>query len=267
MSKDFTKLAALIAIAAVVIPSMAFAHGDDKTSRDGGSSIRTMVKDRDDVKAWTTNEFGVRVLGTNTNTNLNANVETDEDSIKAEAKAKHENRRENKSNNGLHLGQFKHGFIANLFYNGTVTATSDNGFTIVAKDGTTFTIDADSAKIVSVPRNAITLSDIKVGDVVHVNGQLTDNNVDANVVFVMPANLKAAIAEGTVTAVNDDSITLQTKEDGTTITVNTTDDTKITNEDGETVAQSEIETGVKAEIKGFWDSVKNVFNAIKIQLS
>ncbi len=82
----------------------------------------------------------------------------------------------------------------------------------------------------------------------------------------MPANLQPAMAKGTVTAVNDDNITLQTTED-TTITVNTDADTVIKDDNGDIAAQSDIEIGMSAKLLGLWDSVLNVFNAFKIKLS
>ncbi len=261
MLKNISKFVAVFAIAAVIFPSLALAHGMDSRgdNRTG---------------AWVTNEFGVKVFDSNANTNVNSNTQVKDDNDQDKDQNKEDNHGR-LNNRGLHLrlGELKdHGFIANLFYNGTVTATSSSGFTIKAKDGTIFTIDADSAKIVRIPRTVIALADINVGDAVHITGQKSGNDINASVVYVLPVNLKPAIATGTVTAVNSTTgaLTVQTKDDGTTITVNTDSDTHFSDNNSNTndsnLTSADVQVGMKAKVLGFWDSVLNVFNAIKVKL-
>lgn len=269
MIKHIAKVVAVFAIAAVILPSLASAHGMDNQDRN-----------------WTTNEFGVKVFDSNANlnSNTNTNINSDKDNDNEDNNDQEDNHglsrgmrdrvKDKEDNNGLHLGHIKdHGFMANLFYNGTVTATSSTGFTIKAKDGTTFTIDTDSAKIVRIPHTVIALAGINVGDTVHITGQKTDSDsIKAIVVYVLPANLKPAIATGTVTAVNGTTgaITVQTKDDGTTITVNTDSDTHFSDNNSNTndssLTSADVQVGMKAKLFGLWDSVLNVFNAIKVKL-
>ncbi len=238
-----TKMAALLAMAAIIAPTVAFAQGGGRGQDDGDKHSDHSVR------AWTTNEFGVRVLGSQDTTQSN------EDS----------HGKSGKSNRGLHLGQLKHGMVGSKFFYGIVTATSTTGFTMELKDDSTLTVDAADAKIIQTSHEDIALADISDGDKVSVIGTKFEDTVNAVLIYVVDADLQRAMASGTVTEVNDNSFTVQTTDD-TTITVNTDDNTKFTNEDGEEVADSEIEVGVKAKLVGFWDSVLNVFNAVKVKL-
>lgn len=257
--KNLSKLIAIVAIAAIAMPGLAFAkngrdHQEDRVSNSNTNSSNT-------------NEFGVRILGEDNPNRVN----DDNDHNRSNGRDGNNHDNDRNDDNGKHRSDddnFKilhSGFLSNLFYNGTVTAISSTGFTITTKDGTVLTIDADSAKIIQIPRTVIALADISIGDVVHITGTKTDSTVDASVIYALPENLKPAMAKGTVTTVTDDTITVQTK-DNTEITVNTTDDTKIVDSDHEVIAQEDIETGSKVKLFGLWDSILNVFNAIKISL-
>lgn len=232
--KNFSIFAATAAIAVIAMPAVAFAHSSSHDSEQ-----------RFNVSVF--NELDARVFGEDKNTNG----------------------KDDKGHNGKHLGQYKNLdriLSTKVYYNGTVTAISDSGFTLETRNDSELTIDVDSAKIYQVPRTEISLEGIEVGDTVHVIGTRTDAGLEVTTVYVLPANLRPAIAKGTVTAVNDNSITVQTK-DNNTITVNTDSSTEITNSDKEDVASADVETGSKVKMFGLWDSVLNIFNAIKIKLS
>lgn len=264
MLKYLAKLIGVFLAVIMITPALALAHGDDRGDRES-HRLDHQSTERRSTDEWVTNEFGVRVFDQNNSQQENDDqVENDSDHNKSEGKHENKDKHEDR---GLHLGQFKNrGFFPNMFYNGTVTAVSSTGFTIETKDDTQFVVDADSAKIIQIPRTVVALGDIDVGDTVHITGTKTsDDGINATVVYVMPANLSPAMAKGTVTAVTDDTITVQTGDD-TSITVNTNSDTQITNSDHEDVDQGDIEVGMKAKLVGFWDSVLNVFNAIKIKL-
>ncbi len=173
---------------------------------------------------------------------------------------KREDRHEGEDDNGLH-----HGLYQGLFYNGVVTAVSSIGFTITSSNNATLTVNTEAAKIIQIPRAVITLSDIAVGDKVHVTGTKVDSVVTASVVYSMPMNSKFAKEKGTVTAVTDTSITIQDKS-GETVTVKTDADTQVVDQNGQATTLAEINTGEKVKVFGLWDTVLNIFNAIKIRL-
>ena len=152
--KNLTKIVAVFLVAAVMTPALAFAHGNGHGNNDDWN--RGNRGEQRSLGPWVTNEFGVKVF--DENAERSSGDKNDKSKDNNRDSSKHENR-------GLHLGQFKdRGFMSNMFYNGTVTATSSTGFSIETKDSTTFTVDADSAKIIQIPRTIITLGDVEVGD-------------------------------------------------------------------------------------------------------
>lgn len=239
---NLVKIIAAFALMLVITPALAFAHGNDKNddnnnNRGRGNFVQQIQKAKHLPKVSATNEFGVQILGDN--------KKDDNDNGKRE---------------DHHLG-----FFQNIFYNGEVTAVSGNGFTIKTNSDVTLTVDTTSAKIIRIPRSVIANSDIAVGDTVHITGTKVDGVVTASVVYDMSQNLKPAIAKGTVTAVTDNSITVQTKDDKT-VTVNTDGDTKVVDQNGNPATVADIDTGENVKLFGLWDTVLHVFNALKIRL-
>jgi co-chaperonin GroES (HSP10) len=147
---------------------------------------------------------------------------------------------------------------------GEVTATSDNSLTIENGERT-FTVNTTGAALVQVPNLTISLNDIEVGDRVVVKGTKSDSTITASHVYVVPGNLHLAKTKGTVTAVNDGTITLQNK-DGESVTVHTTADTNVSQEGNEDATVADVEVGSEVKVKGFWDSVTEFFHALKIRL-
>lgn len=238
LKNNISKFIAVFAIMAIITPSFALAHGgnDDDNNRDRSGKF--------EQKFNSTNEFGVHVLGENKR-NADRNADRNDD-------------------RGIKQYNNKN-YFANLFYSGEVTAVSSTGFTIKTNNNTTFNVNTESAKIIRIPRDVINLSEIQVGDTVHVTGTKDEGVITASVVYNMAQNLKPAIAKGTVTAVSDNSITLATK-DNQTVTLNTDGDTRIVDKDGEVSANADIEIGTKVKSFGLWDTVLNVFNTIKVKL-
>lgn len=229
-------MASMLAISAMILPSFALAHGVD----DSNDSDR---KGRGELRA--------QVLGDND--------DNDNNGFKLFGK--------NFDRNGDHKGRgWAFGLLDSGFYHGTVTAESSSSLTIETKKGSSLTVDADSAKVIQLPNIEAELSDISVGDRVKVTGHKTsDSEIEASVIYFLPAHMKPAKAKGTVTASSSNSLTVETKS-GETLNVNTTADTQIVGDDHEELAMADIETGAKVKLFGLWDSLLNVFNAIKIRL-
>lgn len=228
IKKTFVSIIAALAVVAMIAPAAAFAHDNDRERED---------RDRTEMRARHTNEFGVRTF--------------DDD----------QSGDHDKHGKGLMLG---------LLYTGTVTAESSSGFTIRTKDNSTFTVNATGATVVEIPRTVRTVADIDVNDRVFITGTKSGGTITASVVYYMPENVKPASAKGTVTTVSSTSgttstVTVQNKS-GQTATVNITGDTEVTTSDKEVGTASDVQVGAKVKLFGFWDSVLNVFNAIKVRI-
>ncbi|HEX3100089.1 MAG TPA: DUF5666 domain-containing protein [Patescibacteria group bacterium] len=232
LRNTLSKFAAVLALFAIMTPSLALAHDTENDNQNTDNQSR-FEQIKDSFRAQATNEFGVHVLGPK------------------DEKNKHQDRRDF--------------FVSNFFYNGEVTAISATGFTVKTNSDVSFNVNTESAKIIRIPRSVIDLSDVVVGDTVHVTGTKVSGTITASVVYVMSQNLKPAITKGTVTAVTDSSITVQTK-DNKTVTVNTDGDTQVIAQDGQPATLADIDAGSKVKMFGLWDTVLHVFNAIKIKL-
>lgn len=262
LKSNFYKIVAAFAVMALMAPGLALANGGS-----GNAEARVNFDDRASVSS--TNEFGVRILGERSDrgdrerSKDRSNSNNDE---REHSNFKSKHSIEGRKDNGKHLGWFKDhnkDFKRNAF-SGEVTVVSSTGFTFTAKDGSSLTVNTEDAKIVRLP-NATLNSGISVGDRVHVIGEKTDSNIVATAVYDFAAHLHAAVAKGSVTAVSDDSITVQTDADST-ITVNTNGDTKVVDAEGNATTLAEIDTNENVKLFGFWDSILNVFNAVKIRL-
>ncbi len=156
-----------------------------------------------------------------------------------------------------------HGFA------GTVTAVGVTSFTLTTADAKVFTVNTVNAKIYHPFSDVVLLfTDIHVNDKVQVRGTLTGTTIDAKIVLDMPANTHPAKAKGKVTAISGSTLTVQTNHDGviSNVTVNTNAGTTITKVDGSSGTLADIAVGAKVQVKGLWDELLNVLNAIKIKI-
>lgn len=243
LKKISTSLIAFITMFSMMTPAFALAHSskdgfDDNRTKQTTNSNRGNREDREDREKnhdksnTKLNEFGVRVL----------------------------------DNNGKHKGEDHGGFIQAMFYTGTVTAVSTDGFTILTKNNQTFTVKTDSAKLIMIPRTVISLSDIKVGDKANVTGTLSGVVITASVVYDLSQNLKPAVAKGEVTAVSGNDLTVQVAGATQSLPVKVDGDTQVVNADKTPATIADVQSGTTVKVIGFWDNILNVFNAIKIKL-
>lgn len=151
---------------------------------------------------------------------------------------------------------------------GTVTAVSTNSFTLLS-DSTSYTVNTDQAKIENVYGGNIVLGALQVNSNVHVTGTRENNNqvITAKRVLVSPPNTHPAKAVGTVTATSSASFTIKTNNSGIigNLQVQTSSSTVYT-KNGATTTSAALTATSKVKVKGFWDEVANVFNAIKVKI-
>jgi hypothetical protein len=166
-----------------------------------------------------------------------------------------------KLHNGVDLRQTKH-------YEGKVTATSATGFTLLTENKGSFTVTTSEAKITDAFGAALTLGSIHVNDNASVKGVVNGTTINAKLVVVTPANTHRAEGGGKVTAVSGNQITVQQNNHGiiSSFTVNTNASTVVIGTNNNTTTTSSILVGSKIRVKGLWDEVLNVLNAIKIKI-
>lgn len=154
----------------------------------------------------------------------------------------------------------------NRAFVGTVTAVGSNSFTLKADNGNVYTVNTTSSTAFSLPfQGTASFASIHVNDMAKVKGNITGTVIAAASVVVLPANNHPAVAKGTVTAVSGSNLTLQTQGNNT-VTVATNSNTAVTKADGTAGTTADVQSGAMVKIKGLWDSVLNVFTAIKIKL-
>lgn len=172
------------------------------------------------------------------------------------------------------------GVIPMFFTKGTVSAVSSTGFTMTTpakteKDGSSsvmlapvssssIVVNTSGALLIRLPNTVIALSAIAVGDQVFVQGQNTSGTINAIVVYDLQAGIQPARAKGTVTAVTGSTLIVQAKN-GQSITVNTDANTSVT-QNGSASTVANVAVGSKVGLAGLWNSVLNVFNAIRIRI-
>ncbi len=229
MSKKFTErfIAATVAmITMLTMATPAFALAHGNSKDKNDDNNRSF---RAEQRTEDTNEFGVHVY----------------------------------DNNGKHFANL--GSLSGMFYVGTVASVTGSGFTFTTKDNTTLTATTSGAKLIRLPRTEIVLADILVGDKVFITGTKSGSTVTASVVYDMSKNLKPAKAKGTVTAVNGNTVTVQTK-DNKTATVIVDQDTVVKTGDHQTGTTADITVGSKVKVTGLWNTILNVLNAIKVKI-
>lgn len=151
---------------------------------------------------------------------------------------------------------------------GTVISVNlATGFTMNGTNGQTLTVLTTGAKITEAFGGAISLSNVSVNDNVQVLGTQTGSQVNATFVLVTPANTHKAVGTGAVTAISGNILTVQQSNHGivSTFTANTNASTTVT-QNGTTTTTAAIQVGSKVSIKGLWNEVLNVLNAIKIRI-
>lgn len=233
---------------AMLTPAFALANGghNDKNNDNRG---------RNELRASNSsvNEFGVHVFGDENRNNKNHDKNDDN------------NKDKNKDKGDFKEFQGQKDFFPSLFYSGKVISVDGNSFVIETKSNQSFTVQAGSAKVVRIPRTVIAVSDIQVGDRVNITGTKSGVTITASVVYDFSQNLKPAMAKGTVTVTASNTLTVDAG--GTLpLTVNVDEDTKVVTSDHTEGTLSDVSVDSEIKVVGFWDSVLNVFNAIKIKL-
>lgn len=169
---------------------------------------------------------------------------------------------------------------------GSITALGSDAssFTLTAANKAVYTVQINAnTKLQDQTGSALAFSDLAVSDKVIVKGNLqmpfmpmvnntnntqTGNVITALIVTKIPQNTHPAHASGTVTAVSGNNITLQINPGGVAanVPVVTSANTTVVNKDGSPATLSDIQANSRIRVKGLWDEVLNVLDAIKIRI-
>jgi hypothetical protein len=248
MSKltKFMQIAVVASAVALLAPAVSAHDGSDSDNSSARLGVQSFFN-----------------LGAFNNNDLNGDVKAD---VKASADVDKDNdqgadRDENGDNDSQHPRRA---------LTGTVTAVGSASFDFKAANGTVYTVTVANATLRHPFSDAaILLTDIKVGDMVVVKGSVNGSDIAASAVLDMPANTHPAIIpNGTVTAVSGNTLTVQMEHLGvvSNVTVNTDANTMDTKSDGTAGTVSDVHVGSNISVKGLWNTLLNVLNAIKIMI-
>lgn len=237
----FSTLTVLTVILAATLPGLADARGlgglRDNRRDNNWEELREL---RAEIEARTavSNEYGVKVF---------------------------DNQRDH-NNLTSHRNSAHAMFTKMFFYSGEVISVGENNFVIETHTGAMFTVEAADAKIIRLPWEEIAMSEIQVGDKVHINGTLSGAVVTAAVIYDLSANRKLAMAKGTVTATDDQTLVVQTTRAEQPLTVEVSSNTQVDAKHNSDVTLADVESGSKVKIFGLWDELLNIFTAVKIKI-
>lgn len=95
---------------------------------------------------------------------------------------------------------------------GTVASVTDNGFTLTARDGTTWNVTVTGSTAYTLGQKSGSKSDVTAGSIVEVEGATSSGNA----ITATAVHVQQPIVAGKVTATTADSITITTIAGGTT---------------------------------------------------
>ena len=139
---------------------------------------------------------------------------------------------------------------------GTVTAVGSNSITISTLDGTSTTYGIDSATTVSKDHATGSVSDLAVGESVHIKPSSTSSTTAASIDIEVPHLL------GTVTSVDGTTITIRDR-DGFWRTISTTGSTSYT-KSGAAATAASVTVGEVISAEGAVDSNHTTLDAASV---
>lgn len=161
----------------------------------------------------------------------------------------------------VHPGMMKKA-VAKPTVVGTVSVVNGSIVTLTAKNGTVYSVDLTSAKIVRHFGAKMVVSDIQVGDMLMVRGIVTGTSVLATSATDQSLQAKNGHFTGTIASVNGNSFSLQSGSRGIE-TINLASDAVITKL-GQAMTVKDLVGGLNVSVTGVWDKVNNNVTASKV---
>ncbi len=147
---------------------------------------------------------------------------------------------------------------------GKVTVINGTMLTLVATNGSTYSIDASAAKFIRRFGGTMVLGDIQVNDQLFVTGSLTGTVVKAKVVQDLSLQARNGNFTGTVKSMSTNSFVLTSKNRGDQ-TINVSSSTKMM-KNGQPMTLADLTVGAMVHVDGVWDRTNTNVSATKIVL-
>lgn len=148
---------------------------------------------------------------------------------------------------------------------GKVTALSGTNITVLGNNGSSYVIDASSAKFVRRYGGTMTVSDIQLNDQIFVQGTLVGTAIKAKAIEDFSLQTRNGAFSGTVQSVSGSSFVLKSQNRGTQ-TVLTSANTKFL-KNGAAATLADVVVGATVHVDGIWNNTNNNVTANKVRVT
>lgn len=148
---------------------------------------------------------------------------------------------------------------------GKVTAINATTLTLLASNGSSYTVDVSQARFVRRFNGVMQLAEIQLNDQLYVQGSLLGSTIRAKLVQDLSLQTRNGTFNGTVVSLSGNSFVLQSQNRGQQ-TVSVSNSTKIL-KGNNPATMADIVAGASVRVDGIWNSTNNNVNATKIQIS
>lgn len=148
---------------------------------------------------------------------------------------------------------------------GKVTALSGTNITVLGNNGSSYVIDASSAKLVRRYGGTMTVADIQVNDQVFVQGTLVGASIKAKAIENFSLQARNGAFSGTVQSVSGNSFVLKSQNRGMQ-TVLTSVNTKFL-KNGAAATLADVVVGATVHVDGIWNNTNNNVMANKVRVT
>lgn len=162
------------------------------------------------------------------------------------------------------MKQIKHKTDVQVSLSGKVTALSGSTVTLLAANGSSYTVDASAAKLIRRYGAVMTVADIQMNDQLYVQGTLLGSTIKAKLIQDLSLQARNGSFTGTVQSISSDRFMLQSNNRGVQ-TIFFASSTKFMK--GNTPATSaDLRTGMSVRVDGVWNNTNSNVTANKVQI-
>lgn len=148
---------------------------------------------------------------------------------------------------------------------GKVTALSGTNITVLGNKGSSYVIDASSAKLVRRYGGTMMVTDIQLNDQIFVQGTLIGTSIKAKAIEDFSLQARNGTFSGTVQSVSGNSFVLKSQNRGMQ-TVLTSTATKFL-KNGAVATLADVVVGATVSVDGIWNNTNNNLTANKVRVT
>lgn len=148
---------------------------------------------------------------------------------------------------------------------GKVTALSGTNITVLGNNGSSYVIDASSARLVRRYGGTMMVSDIQLNDQIFVQGTLVGTAIKAKAIEDFSLQARNGTFSGTVQSVSGNSFVLKSQNRGMQ-TVLTSASTKFL-KNGAVASVADVMVGATVSVDGIWNNTNNNLTANKVRVT